>query len=134
MWQLVVLLWALLPLYNAFQFVRAPMPEIVPEHQRMKTAKLLTSPVFIVAFFAIFFGAATELLIVQWGSTYLEEGLGLPKVVGDVVGLCLFAALLAAARLLYAKWGGGLNLNTLMIWGSVACIVLYVVVALAPTA
>ena len=66
-WQIVVLVWALLPLFNAVQFARAPMPAIVPEHQRMKTAKLLTSPVFIVAFFAIFFGAATELLIVQWG-------------------------------------------------------------------
>src|SRR5512139_699334 len=134
MWQLVVLLWALLPLYNTFQFVRAPMPEIVPEHQRMRAAKLLKSPVFVVAFFAIFFGAATELLIVQWGSTYLEEGLGLPKVLGDVLGLCLFSAMLGAARLLYAKWGAGLNMNKLMIWGSAACVVLYAVVALAPTA
>jgi MFS family permease len=133
MWQLVVLVWALLPLYNAFQFTRAPMPHIVPEHQRMKAAKLLASPVFIVAFLAIFFGAATELLIVQWGSTYLEEGLGLSKVIGDVLGLCLFSAMLAAARLLYAKRGGRLNLNTLMIWGSVACVILYVVVAVAPT-
>jgi MFS family permease len=133
MWQLVVLLWALLPLYNTFRFVKAPMPAIIPEHQRMKVPRLLRSPVFIVAFFAIFFGAATELLIVQWGSTYLEEGLGLPKALGDVLGLCLFAAMLAAARLLYAKWGGNLNLNALMIWGSVACIALYVVVALAPT-
>ena len=134
LWQLVVLLWALPPLYNTFQFVKSPMPEIIPQHQRMKTAKLLRSPVFIVAFLAIFFGAATELLIVQWGSTYLEEGLGLPKVLGDVLGLCLFAAMLAAARLLYAKRGGRLNMNNLMIWGSVACIVLYVVVAVAPTA
>lgn len=133
MWQLVVLVWALLPLYNTFQFVRAPMPEIVPEHERMKAGKMLSSPVFIVAFFAIFFGAATELLIVQWGSTYLEEGLGLSKIVGDVLGLCFFAAMLAAARLLYAKKGAGLNMNDLMIWGSVAGIVLYVVAAFAPT-
>ncbi len=77
---------------------------------------------------------ALELLIVQWGSTYLEEGLGLPKALGDVLGLCLFAAMLAAARLLYAKKGAGLNLNTLMIWGSLACVLLYALVALAPAA
>lgn len=134
LWQLVVLLWALLPLYNTFQFVKSPMPEIVAEQKRMKTAKLLTSPVFIVAFFAIFFGAATELLIVQWGSTYLDEGLGLPKIVGDVFGLCLFSAMLAAARLLYAKKGGRLNMNNLMIWGSLVCVLLYTVAAIAPTA
>ena len=134
MWQLVVLLWAVPPLYNTFRFIKAPMPSIVPEHQRMKVRRLLASPVFIVAFFALFFGAATELLIVQWGSTYLEEGLGLPKAVGDVLGLCLFAAMLAAARLLYAKKGARLNLNTLMIWGSLACVLLYALVALAPAA
>ena len=133
-WQLVVLLWALLPLYNTFRFIKAPMPGITPEHKRMKTARLLASPVFITAFFAIFFGAATELLIVQWGSTYLEDGLGLSKLLGDVLGLCLFSAMLAAARLLYAKKGAKWNLNTLMIWGSLACVLLYVVCALVPTA
>jgi fucose permease len=127
-----VLLWALLPLYNAFRFVKAPMPGIVAEHKRMKTARLLASPVFIFASFAIFFGASTELLIVQWGSTYLEDGLGLPKTLGDVLGLCLFSAMLAAARLLYAKKGARLNMNDLMIWGSLACVALYVVVALVP--
>lgn len=133
-WQLIVLLWALLPLYNTFVFVKSPMPAIIPEHQRMKIKSLLRSPAFILAFFAIFFGAATELLIVQWGSTYLDEGLGLSKIVGDVLGLCLFSVMLAAARLLYAKYGSGLNMNNLMIWGSLACVVLYVIVALAPTA
>jgi len=133
MWQFVVLLWAVPPLYNAFRFVRAPMPAIIPKHERMKIGRLVTSPVFVVAFFAIFFGASTELLIVQWGSTYLEEGLGMPKALGDVLGLCLFSAMLAGARLLYAKRGARLNLNMLMIWGSLACVVLYVVVALAPT-
>ncbi len=51
-----------------------------------------------------------------------------------MVGLCLFAAMLALARLLYVKWGERLNMNDLMIWGSVACAALYVVVALAPSA
>jgi MFS family permease len=134
LWQLVVILWAIPPLYNAFLFLRSPVPAIVAVEKRMKVGKLLRSPVFLIAFFAIFFGAATELLIVQWGSSYLEIGLGLPKMVGDVVGLCLFAAMLALARLLYAKKGAGLNMNTLMIWGSLVCVVLYAAVALAPSA
>jgi MFS family permease len=133
LWQLVVLLWALLPLYNTFRFIGAPMPEIAPVHERMKTGRLLASPVFIYAFFAIFFGAATELLIVQWGSTYLEQGLGLSKILGDVVGLCVFSAMMAAARLLYAKWAARLDMNLLMIWGSLACVILYFVAAIVPT-
>ncbi len=134
LWQVVVLLWALPPLYTTFLFLRSPLPAIIPAVQRMRVARLLHSPVFIVAFFAIFFGAATELLIVQWGSSYLERGLGLSKTVGDVLGLCWFAAMLALARLLYAKKGARLNMNLLMIWGSVACVVLYTLVALAPSA
>ena len=133
MWQWVVLLWALLPLYNTLRFVRVPFPGIMPEHKRMKTTRLLRSPVFILGFFAIFFGAATELLIVQWGSTYLEDGLGLSKILGDTVGLCVFSAMLALARILYAKWGSRLNMNDLRIWGSAARVVLYVVAALVPT-
>ncbi|MGI5939737.1 MAG: MFS transporter [Thermoleophilia bacterium] len=133
-WQFIVVLWALLPIYNTIQFVRSPMPPTVAEHARMKTGRLLKSPVFVVAFFAIFFGASTELLIVQWGSSYLEEGLGLSKTVGDVAGLCLFAAMLGLARYLYAKNGASLNMNRLMIWGSLACVVLYALAALAPSA
>jgi MFS family permease len=79
LWQVVVVLWALIPLLNAFQFIRAPLPAITPVAQRMKARRMLRSPVFIVAFFAIFFGAATELLIVQWGSSYLERGMGFPR-------------------------------------------------------
>ncbi len=134
MWQWIVMLWALPALVNTFYFVHVPVPTITAEHERMGVGALVKSPVFIVAFFAIFFGAATEMLIVQWGSSYLEEGLGLSKTLGDVVGLCFFAAMLAAARLLYAKKGGRANLNTLMIGGSLACVVLYTVVALAPAA
>jgi len=134
LWQVVVALWALLPLYNAVLFLRSPLPAITPAETRMKAGHLLRSPVFVVAFFAIFFGAATELLIVQWGSSYLERGLGLSKTLGDVVGLCFFAAMLALARLLYAKKGGGLNMNNLMIGGSAACVLLYAVAALAPSA
>ncbi|NLP37679.1 MAG: MFS transporter [Firmicutes bacterium] len=134
MWQLVVFIWALLPLTNAFLFLGAPLPEITPENQRMKIGELLQNKIFILSFFAIFFGAATELLIVQWGSTYLEKGLGLSKTVGDVGGMCLFAAMLGLARFLYAKKGAGLNLNNLMIYGSLACLVCYAVVAAAPAA
>ncbi|MGI5901067.1 MAG: MFS transporter [Desulfitobacteriia bacterium] len=133
MWQLVVLLWAILPLVNAFMFINAPMPKIIPESQRMKVGQILKNKIFIIGFFAIFFGAATELLIVQWGSSYLEKGLGISKIVGDVGGLCLFAFMLGLARILYVKTEGRFNLNNLMIYGSLACVVCYIILATAPS-
>ncbi|MDD3169645.1 MAG: MFS transporter [Eubacteriales bacterium] len=134
MWQLVVFLWAILPLANAFMFLKAPLPAILSEDKRMKIGQLLKNWVFIISFFAIFFGASTELLIVQWGSSYLEEGLGIPKMVGDIGGMCLFAAMLGLGRILYAKEEARFNLNNLMIFGSLACVLCYLVVAAAPNA
>lgn len=133
-WQLVVLLWAVLPLANAFMFLKAPMPATISEEKRMKLGRLLKNWVFIISFFAIFFGAAAELLIVQWGSSYLEKGLGLSKTVGDVGGMCLFAAMLGLGRILYAKKEARFNLNNLMIFGSFACVICYIIVAAAPYA
>jgi MFS family permease len=69
-WQLIVLLWALLPLYNTFRFVKSPMPDIIPEEKRMKVGSLLRSPVFIVAFFAIPGGH---------GASHRPVGLDLPR-------------------------------------------------------
>ncbi|HHU32509.1 MAG TPA: hypothetical protein GXZ50_07590, partial [Clostridia bacterium] len=63
---------------------------------------------------------------------YLEVGLGIPKMVGDVGGMCLFAAMLGLGRFLYAKKGAGLNINNLMILGSLACVLCYAIVAVAP--
>jgi len=134
MWQLVVFLWAILPLTNAFMFINAPMPGIIPEEKRMKIGKLLKNWIFIIGFFAIFFGASTELLIVQWGSAYLEKGLGLPKMLGDVGGMCLFAIMLALGRIIYINKEHSFDLNNLMIYGSLACIICYIVVAAVPYA
>lgn len=134
LWQLVIFLWALLPLVNAFIFIKSPLPAITPESKRLKLGELLKNRIFILSFFAIFFGAATELLIVQWGSTYLEKGLGIAKTVGDVGGMCLFAAMLGLGRYMYAKKGDSFNLNNLMILGSLACVLCYIVVAAAPSA
>ena len=131
-WQLAVLFWALPPAFNAFRFMKAPMPEVMGHPERMRLRDLLGSPVFGVSFLAIFFGAATELLIVQWGSAYLEEGLGLSKATGDLAGLCVFALMLAAGRFLFARMGKRADLHNLMIRGSLMCVILYALVALAP--
>ncbi len=132
MWFVIVILWSLIPLFNSLLFIKVPLPEITPESKRMKLGSLLRHPVFIISFFAIFFGGATELLIVQWGSSYLEKGIGLAKTVGDVGGLCSLAAMLLVGRIIFAKAGNKLNLNNLMIGGSLACIICYVILAATP--
>ena len=48
--------------------------------------------------------------------------------------MCLFAAMLGLGRYMYAKKGDSFNLNNLMILGSLACVLCYLVVAAAPSA
>jgi fucose permease len=98
----------------------------------MKMGTMLRHPVFILAALTIFFSAATEILVVQWGSTYLERGLGLDKVVGDVGGLCTYAVMMGIGRFLYGTRGKKLNIHNAMIWGGAISILAYSILALAP--
>ena len=66
-------------------------------------------------------GGLTELTMTNWVCLYLEKGMGLPKSVGDVLGLAAFSALLAITRTMYAKFGR--NIGKVLCWsmGGAAC-------------
>lgn len=68
----------------------------------------------------------------QWTSTFAETALNLPKEVGDLVGLCLFAMLLGTIRAVYGAWGAKFPLYKAMLLGSVLCVFCYLVAALSP--
>lgn len=54
---------------------------------------------------AIFLGGAAECTTAQWASGYLEQALGLSKVLGDLLGVALFAVALGFGRSLFSKIG-----------------------------
>ena len=49
----------------------------------------------LLAVVMIFCGGATEAMMSQWSSSYLEVVMGIPKVVGDILGVALFGAMLS---------------------------------------
>jgi len=53
----------------------------------------------------IFLGGATEVAMAQWSSGYLEQALGIPKVLGDIFGVAFFSVMLGLGRTLYSKFG-----------------------------
>jgi len=70
----------------------------------------------------IFLGACAENTMANWISVYAENALRLPKMWGDIFGMCLFAALLALTRTAYAKFGRNISrVLMLSMLGSVAC-------------
>lgn len=131
-WYIIVLLWAILPLINTILFAKVPLAQKLHESQAMKIRELILNPIFIIAFFAIAFGAASEVTIAQWSSSFMEKGLKLPKVIGDIFGMCGFALMLGIGRLIYGIYGNKININKVMIYGSFGAIICYIVIAVSP--
>lgn len=131
-WQIIVAIWAIVPVVNFFMFLRSPFPETIPVERREKHGKTLFQPFYLVALAAIFFGACTELVMAQWSSAFMERALTLPKVAGDLLGACGFALMMGVGRLFYGVKGAKLNMGRTLILCAALAAVCYVTVALSP--
>lgn len=129
-WQWIALLWTLVPIAGFVMFALSPLPETDPHSvKRTENKKAMFHPFFLVALLAIFTGAATELTMTQWSSSFAEKILEMPKMLGDLLGMCGFGLLMALGRTFYGFKGQKLNLTkTLVITSFLAC-VCYLIVA-----
>jgi len=130
-WQILPLVWAAVPLANLFVLLRAPMPGTVPDEHRTALGKLFTTPAFGMALALMLCAGAAELTMSQWSSLFAEQGLGLPKVRGDLAGPCLFAALMGAGRFAYGLWGEKIPLVPALIGCGSLATVCYLLAALS---
>ena len=131
-WQWIVLLWCVIPLVNFVMFLCSKFPPMVGEGQGVGFRSLKRRPFFWLALLAILFGGATEVTMNQWASTFMESGLALPKLAGDLIGMCGFSVLLGLSRAIYGLWGEKLKLGRILLWGSLLGAVCYLTVALSP--
>ena len=100
-WPFVVLIWLLVPLVNLFIFAKCPMAAPISAQAQSSAAKVFMQPLFIVLVITIFFAGASEIAFAQWASAYLEEIIGLPKILGDMAGVGTFAAMMGICRIGY---------------------------------
>lgn len=133
-WKLLALLWMILPIANAIYFLFVPMYELVSEEEKMPVKKLFGSGMFWLLFMFMFCAGSSEMAIAQWASHFAEEGLGVSKTMGDLLGPCLFAAMKGAERTWYGKFGNQKRLWHFMLGCSIACAACYVVVGVAGSA
>ena len=131
-WQMIVLIWAILPVINFFLFMKVPLAPPIPEEHRQGMKDLLFKPFFIVSLLAIMFGAMAELCISQWSSAFMEKAMLLPKTVGDILGMCFFAAMMGVGRLFYGIYGERIKVANIMLIGAGLSILCYLAVALSP--
>ena len=122
-WQWLVILFALIQLLPAFLFLISPIPQLQSEDQKGSAAALLRDRNLWICVLSIFLGGAAECTMAQWSSGYLEMALGVPKAMGDIFGVALFAFMLGLGRTLYAKHGR--NITKVLLWGSVGAVICY---------
>ena len=130
-WQIIVFIWALMPLANFFMYLMSPIPDVLPAEKRDPAKSVLKNVFYILALAAIFFGAGSEITLNQWTSTFMEKGLGLSKVMGDLIGMTGYAFMLGFGRTLHAKIGNRIDISKLLIAGSGLSLVCYLIVALS---
>lgn len=128
-WMYLILMLAVLPLISFVLFCTSPMPHmnLTQENAAQSGTR---SKGMLLCVLCIFLGSASENTMTNWISGYLENALQLPKSVGDVLGLALFAVLLGLGRTLYAKYGK--NIAKVLLGGMAGAFVCYLVAGLSP--
>ncbi|WP_306468496.1 MULTISPECIES: sugar MFS transporter, partial [unclassified Actinomyces] len=131
-WWLLPALWALVPALNGLILTRVPMPDTVPDEQRTSLRSLLGAPAFLLALALMALGGASELTMSQWSSFFAQQGTGVSKEVGDLLGPGLLALLMAIARTAYGVLGDRVPLRPTLVvcgLGATAC---YLLAATSP--
>ena len=129
-WKILACLWALLPIYNIFNFATCPIERLTEDGKGMTYRQLFKVPLFWVAVILMISAGASELSMAQWASAYAESALGLSKTVCDLAGPCMFAVTMGISRVFYGKFGDRINLQNFMIGSGLLCIVCYLMASL----
>ena len=131
-WQVMACIWAAIPLCNAVYFLFVPLFPVVEEGEGMTIRKLFATPVFWLLFVLMFCAGSSEQAVSQWASAFAESGLHVSKVLGDLLGPCLFAVCMGLSRLLYSLFGGKLRMRPSLSVAALGCIGGYALCAFAP--
>ena len=130
-WKWLACIWAIIPLYNMFNFITCPIEHPAEDGQGMSIGNLLKTPVFIISILLMICAGASELSMAQWASAFAESALDLSKAMGDIAGPCLFAVTMGISRSLYGKYGDRLDLIKFMIGSGMLCLICYLVASLS---
>ena len=130
-WKILACIWALIPLYNIWNFATCPIERLTEKGEGMTVGALFRTPLFWLAVLLMVCAGASELSMAQWASAYTEAALGFSKTVGDLVGPCMFAVTMGICRIIYGKYGPKMNLVRFMIGSGILCLCCYLLASLS---
>lgn len=133
-WKIMAVVWAVIPICNAFAFTRVPMASLIEDGESgLSLKELFASKTFWVLLIMMVCAGASEQAVSQWASTFAEKGLEISKTAGDLAGPMAFAILMGASRAFYGKYGDWIHLDHFMIWSSGLCTLSYLGISLFPS-
>lgn len=130
-WQILTLIWVLIPLYNVFNFITCPIERLVEDGKSMNVKQLLRLPLFWLLILLMVCSGASEASMAQWASAFTESAMGVSKTVGDLAGPCLFAVFMGISRILYGKMSHKLNLTKTILACGTLCVICYLTASLS---
>lgn len=131
-WYIVPVIWAIVPFLNCFFFAVVPIRAVVEKEATIPTRKLLSMKLFWLFVILMICAGASEQAMSQWASFFAESGLMVTKTLGDLLGPCAFAAMMAVSRVLYGKKGHKIKIQRFVLGSCVLCIVSYLIAVFAP--
>ena len=130
-WYILPLIYTLIPIVCAVLFFTSDFPPMCSGGKNEKSSfSILKRGSVWLCIIGIFIGGATELTIAQWCSSFSEEALGIPKVLGDILGAAAFATMMGLGRSLYSKWGK--RIEPILLISIIGACVCYLTAALSP--
>lgn len=132
-WRIMTIIWMLLPIANMILFTRVPIYSLQEDGVKgMSLGGLFKEKIFWLLMIMMLCAGASEQAVSQWASTFAEQGLGITKTVGDLVGPMMFSILMGTSRLIYGKFGDRMNLDRFMKLSCALCVAAYLCMSLVP--
>ncbi|MCQ2450428.1 MAG: MFS transporter [Clostridia bacterium] len=128
-WQFIPMVWAVIPFLNMINF--ATVPVVTPKEEDKKATEKVNYKKFIYLIIIMVCSGACEIAMSQWASFFAQEGLGVSKFVGDLLGPCCFALFMGTGRILYAVFSEKIKYLRVVGILSIACALCYLVSGLS---
>jgi len=129
-WRILAVIWAIIPIYNIFNFVTCPIENLIEEGSGMTMVQLFKTKTFWLFILLMICAGSSEIAMAQWASAFAESALNVSKTVGDLAGPCGFAVFMGISRTLYGKFGEKVDLTVFMAASGILCLCCYLLAGL----
>ena len=130
-WYVMAFTWGILPLVAGGMLIFVPMRQLTEEKTGASLRYLFGRREFYLLMIVMLAAGASELSMAQWASYFAEEGLGVSKALGDLLGPASFAVAMGATRLVFGVIGDRFKMERCLLLSFLLCIASYLLAALS---